>query len=458
MILDTNFKRGLLAIVGCLLVDASVGEYNLLSFLYPYYGSYFHYKDRKITVDDTPLLGAIWLIPQAFAIVGVWVNGYLGFRWTFTFFVVFFCTCQFVSSYIENFYLFILVYALPGGLAQGALVILPLYCAWQYFPPHYKGRISGIILSAYALAPVIFANVSSKIVNPDNVDVIELDGHKYFPENVANNVPTFIRTFCVICLGAGLLGVGMILDPIPQEEAKISEKDGTITEEKSELKDNLIERDSVSQKQEPVVTIAVPKLTWQNFKEVIQNKFFWQAYFCMTIGYTYCHFVNFSFKKIGLNHLHKADRYINIIGSVAAVFNALARPLAALLFEKISYRFVAYSIMIMQIISALTFIYAADDKVTYGVSLCFYFVTYGGQLGLYPLVCEALFPKKGAIVYSCAFSGFCFGALIVGLTYKKLLDSVGETSLFYGLACVPLLAAYSIHVVHNKLVEGKSKE
>ncbi len=176
----------------------------------------------------------------------------------------------------------------------------------------------------------------------------------------------------------------------------------------------------------------------------------------MTIGYVYCHFVNFSFKKIGLNHLEKADRFINIIGSVAAVFNALARPLAALLFEKLSYRFVAYGIMAMQVISALTFIFAADNRITYGVSLCFYFITYGGQLGLYPLVCEALFPKKGAIVYSCAFSGFCFGAFIVGLTYKKLLDTIGETTLFYGLACVPPLAAYSIHVVHAKLTEAKN--
>ena len=51
------------------------------------------------------------------------------------------------------------------------------------------------------------------IINPDNVDVIVIDGKKYFPREIADNVPRFIRTFALFCLTIGTLGVLMIRDP-----------------------------------------------------------------------------------------------------------------------------------------------------------------------------------------------------------------------------------------------------
>ncbi len=173
----SNTTKGVFAIIGCLFVDISVGEYNLLSFLYPYFGSYFHYKDRSITIDNTPIIGAVWLMCQIFSgLLGVVLNGYLGYRLTFLFFIVVFCAGQFAASYVTNFYAFIFCYAIPGGTAQGALMILPLYCAWRYFPPNRKPLISGIILSAYALAPILSSYVSHRLINPENIDVVEVDG------------------------------------------------------------------------------------------------------------------------------------------------------------------------------------------------------------------------------------------------------------------------------------------
>ena len=107
--------------------------------------------------------------------------------------------------------------------------------------------------------------------------------------------------------------------------------------------------------------------------------------------------------------------------------------------------------MAMQITSALTFVWAADHKVTYTISLCFYFMTYGGQLGLYPLVCEALYSKKGALVYACSFSGFSISALIAAFTYKPLIERMGASNLYYLLACLPPLSAYFIWNTNKRL-------
>jgi MFS family permease len=213
----SNTTKGVFAIIGCLFVDVSVGEYNLLSFLYPYFGSYFHYKDRSITVDNTPIIGAVWLLCQIFSgLFGVVLNGYLGYRLTFFFFIVIFCAGQFAASYVTNFYAFIFCYAIPGGTAQGALMVLPLYCAWRYFPASKKPLISGIILSAYALAPILSSFVSHRLINPENIDVVEVDGTKVFPQEIADRTPNFIRVFTAVCFVLGTFGVLLIVEPNPE--------------------------------------------------------------------------------------------------------------------------------------------------------------------------------------------------------------------------------------------------
>lgn len=455
--LDTNTQRGLLAILGCLLVDASVGEYNLLSLLYPYFGSYFHYKDSRISTDDTPIIGAIWLMTQAFSgIIGVWINGFLGFKLTFSLMVFIFGLGQYLASYIENYHVFIFAYAIPGGFAQGALIILPLYCAWRYFSPIHKGKISGIILSAYALAPILSSFAASRIINPSDVDVIKKDdGKKYFPEDIANNVPRFIRTFACICIAVGFAGILMILEPFTNEK-KVEKSDNG-----EPAKEKLIEASNTETPQaktEHVVQLNIPRLTWKDLKDNAKDKHFWYLFGCVFIGYTYCHFVNYSFKKIGLNHLEKADTFINRASSIAAIFNALARPIAALAFEKWGFLPCTLGIMAMQMLSALTFVWAADHRVTYTISLCFYFMTYGGQLGLYPLVCEALYSKKGALVYSCTFSGFSISALMVAFTYKSILEKLGEEYMYFMLGCLPPFSGYFLWQTNKKLLSVKKSK
>ena len=123
-----------MAIVGGILIDVSVGEYNLLSFLYPYFASYFHYQDSSIKPEDAAVIGSVWLLPQIVSgLIGVVVFSVVGYRAGFTMCVLLFFVGQFSSSYITNFSLFAAVYAGPAGFAQGAIGILPLYCVWRYF-------------------------------------------------------------------------------------------------------------------------------------------------------------------------------------------------------------------------------------------------------------------------------------------------------------------------------------
>ena len=453
----SNSSKGILAILGCLLVDISVGEYNLLSFLYPYFGSYFHYKDNTITVDNTPIIGAIWLAIFIFSgVTGVAVNSYFGYKLTFFIFMLIFGVGQFLSSYVSNFWLFALAYALPGGTAQGALTVLPLYCAWRYFPDNKKPLISGIILSAYALAPILSSFISQRMINPDNIDVIEVDGQKYFPQDIADRTPNFIRTFACISFVLGTIGILMIIEPTVDDDEGHNDSKEEIPQslerlEEQDLKEKIVENDVKPKKEKIQVNIRPVK--FRDMIETFKDPIFWHVFFCIFIGLIYVHFISFSFKKIGLNHMKQADQFINIAGSIASFFNAGSRLVSGLSLQRYGFAPVAYAIMITQILCSVCFIKFADNKIGFTICLSLSLSTYGAQLGAYPLLCQWLYEKKGALVYMMAFWGFCIGAVFVSLSIKRLLHDVGETNLFYSIAFIPLLSTYSILVLHRKLDE-----
>ena len=221
-----NIIRGSFAVVGCLLIDMSIGEFNLLSSLYPYFASYFHMNDPSITQDDMKYLSVFWLIFQSLMLpVAVYLYSFLGFKQSFLLYTAIFSASQFVASLIDNYWTFMPVYAVSAGIAQGGYV-LPLYCCWRYFPAKYKARVSGVILSAYALAPIPSSALALWLVNPDNQPEIKTPEGYFFGPEVARNVPRFLKIFSLGVFTVSFVGMLMILEPLPmtyEEEVRLEE-------------------------------------------------------------------------------------------------------------------------------------------------------------------------------------------------------------------------------------------
>lgn len=160
----------------------------------------------------------LWLIGEAFgSVFSIWVFTKVGYRLTFTTTLILFVVSQVWSAYIENYWIFIIMYALIGGIAQGFCVILPLYCTWRYFEPKHKALISGIKLSAFALAPIPMSFIAIFIINPEDIEEpLSKNGEDvYFPKEVSDNVPKFILTFSIGFFLVGILSVALITDPLP---------------------------------------------------------------------------------------------------------------------------------------------------------------------------------------------------------------------------------------------------
>ena len=422
-----------MAVVGCLFLDISVGEFNLLAFIYPYFSSYFHSYDPSITPASMVLLPSLWLLAYTTVCpLSIVMYNRLGFKLTFLLLVCIFFAGQLLSALISNFYLFSLVYSVFGGSAQGGLAILPMYCCWRYFPESKKSIISGIILSAYALAPIGTSIIALKIINPDNVSPTKDGEFSYFGPEVYMNVPRFLRTFGVFCFCLGIVGILMIMEPIPEEEDNIN----MVELLEGSPNSRTMERDS---NYKLVAHYEIHNVTWDDVRFFFYDSDFRKMYLLLFIGFLYPNFLIFNFKQIGLEKLSNPDRYLNYIGGVASLFNAGSRLVLGMVFQHVGIKAAVGTTIFITVTSAFTFLFLASNKVTYGLSLCYFYICYGGQLGIYPLLASSVFRAKGALAYSLLFSGFTFSCLLVSFLHSWLTKLVGLNTVMITLGLVSLI-------------------
>ena len=454
---NTNARRGWLAVAGCLMLDISVGEFNLLSYLYPYFSSYFHSKDESVTPKSMILLPAVWLFVQVITgPLAIKIYNMFGFRITFFIFLCWFYIGQLVSSLITNFYLFAVVYGFFGGGAQGALIILPLYCCWRFFPENKKGLVSGIVLSAYALAPIGTSIIALWIVNPNNESPIKSGNFKYFGEEVYKNVPKFFRIFGTFCFCLGGCGILLIMDPL-QKEKEMSDSEFEIEMTKPRI--NVMLTDSPVPRRASVRMALetnkdknlIKEMSWEDVKYFFSDRNFLMMYGIVFIGFLFPNLMHFTFKQVGLERLVQPDRFIMLMGGFSELFNAGSRLAAGLLFQSKGFKFCCFILIFINVTCAFTFMPLSWYKPTFGISLCYYFTAYGGQLGLYPLVAYTLFRSQGALAYSLLFSGFSMSFIALSFTHGILTKWVGLDNVFYILGVLSVIPIYWVFQIDHVL-------
>ena len=82
-----------------------------------------------------------------------------------------------------------------NGLGCGMCYLVPLICGWEWFPKN-KGLVTGCCLCGFGFGSLIFTQVSTELVNPDNLhatinDPSNPDITFYGPE-VADRVPYMV--------------------------------------------------------------------------------------------------------------------------------------------------------------------------------------------------------------------------------------------------------------------------
>lgn len=73
---------------------------------------------------------------------------------------------NYLSSYTRSLGPYLALYTGLNGFGSGICYMVPLTCAWEYFPEK-KGMITGIIIATFGLSALIFSPLSTHLVNPE---------------------------------------------------------------------------------------------------------------------------------------------------------------------------------------------------------------------------------------------------------------------------------------------------
>ena len=103
------------------------------------------------------------------------------------------CTCFLIAINMPTYWWFWAFYCLGWGLNTGWCYLVTLHHSWLWFPDS-PGLASGICAAGYGLAALVFDNIMTPIINPDNIRFESpcFEGVNYgcYPDNPSD--PTFI--------------------------------------------------------------------------------------------------------------------------------------------------------------------------------------------------------------------------------------------------------------------------
>jgi len=108
---------------------------------------------------------------------------------------------------------YLVCYCVLNGLGCGMCYLVPLICGWEWFP-NRKGLVTGCTLGGYGFGSFIFAQVSTHLVNPNNVNPSLKDPNHvdltFYDSDVADRVPYMIQTLVYIWAVLAFIGVLLI--------------------------------------------------------------------------------------------------------------------------------------------------------------------------------------------------------------------------------------------------------
>ena len=116
----------------------------------------------------------------------------------------------FVSSYMTNFWPFVVFYGVIFGIVAGLGFMIPMTECNKYLVGK-KMYVNGFILIGTGMGSVVFGQFSYNFLNSSNV--APLNGYYLGTpelEDIASEVPTLMKWLSLMYLAIGLIGASMV--------------------------------------------------------------------------------------------------------------------------------------------------------------------------------------------------------------------------------------------------------
>ena len=151
--------------------------------------------------------------------IGVILGNKIGARWIIVVSLAFKYVSYALLLYVPNYYVVLLAMCIFGaGTGLGNLTYIKN--CWKYFP-NKQGLVNGIILAGAGISSSALTPLADYwIINPNRAST---DKSGIYPEDVADNLTTYLQILCVLFLILGILAIFLTFDY--KEEGSKSEKE-----------------------------------------------------------------------------------------------------------------------------------------------------------------------------------------------------------------------------------------
>lgn len=165
--------RGVLTVIGACLLNINAGNLQLLGTVNPYIASRFHQSDPSVNYSTTFPAQPIGYAVEAIALILVILarskfGEKTGTQIILTAGSLLISFCMFFCAFVTNVNAFIIVFGVCVGLNVGFTNIVPVWCAWKFFP-NRKGLITGICQGCFFLGTCYYSLLYTYLVNPYNI-------------------------------------------------------------------------------------------------------------------------------------------------------------------------------------------------------------------------------------------------------------------------------------------------
>jgi hypothetical protein len=262
---------------------------------------------------------------------------------------------------MTTFYSFCILYAFFFGFGVGTCYLIPVTCAWQYFP-NKKGLVTGIIVGGFGFGSFIFSFISTAIVNPHN---LKPDAHvgeiKIFTDpDVLNRVPTMLRYLVAAWACMVLVSIYLIKgNPHQWEGIKEKSHENDLKLRLLENKDRLDVRENDDRMRIKRFLKDRPNYAVFTFKQAFFSTNTLLLWLMITTSASYGMFMAHVYKSFGIKHFND-DFFMTTVGSFGAVMNGGSRSIWSTCQDKFTFKRMFGILLAFQIALSSTLVTIAN--------------------------------------------------------------------------------------------------
>jgi len=188
-----DFVNGAKAVAGGVFLLLFLGSQYIAGNIAPYILTYYHNLGQtELTETDTFYILTVMIV---IAMMFYPIGGRLARRYKPRNLILTFApiglTGIFISSFMSNYWAWLVTYSGSFGFLIGCIYIVPIQVAWVHFPKNI-GLAGGIVISGFGGGAFFFNFISTAFANPNNLKPV----NGLYPKEVGDNVPFMIRS-CV---------------------------------------------------------------------------------------------------------------------------------------------------------------------------------------------------------------------------------------------------------------------